>query len=154
MSKIQFSINLAASPKQLLEVVKDYENYPFYLPDQIKNVEIIKKDNEDVITEEVFIFKTIIKKEIKQESKHKIVDNQAMIEILSGPAKNSSINVLFEEIESGSHISINIDLKLGLKGKIFSPLIKKYYPIILTGVFYKMNTKALEIMVDWKIWMI
>lgn len=145
MAKIEFSINLAASPRQLLEVVKDYENYPFYLPDQIKSIQIIKNEDEFVITEDTFVFKTIIKKEIKQQSKHQIKENQALIEILTGPAKNSTINVFFEKIDSGSHILIRMDLKLGLKGKIFLPLIKKLYPTILTGVFYKMNTKALEI---------
>ncbi len=144
MTKIEFTINLAAAPKQLLEVVKDYENYPFYLPDQIQSVKIIKNEEGVIITEDIFIFKTIIKKEIKQESKHQVIGNQALIEILSGPAKNSTVDVLFEKIDSGSHILVKVDLKLGLKGKIFMPIIKRLYPIILTGVFYKMNTKALE----------
>jgi ribosome-associated toxin RatA of RatAB toxin-antitoxin module len=145
MTKIEFTINLAASPKQLLEVVKDYENYSFYLPDQIKSVKIIKNEEGVIVTEDIFIFKTIIKKEIKQESKHEVIDNQAIIEILSGPAKNSIVKVYFEKIDSGCHILVNMDLKLGFKGKIFTPIIKKLYPIILTGVFYKMNTKALDI---------
>ena len=148
MSKIEFSINLAASPKQLLEVVKDYENYPFYLPDQIKSVEIIEDEKDGVITEDTFIFKTMFKKEIKQRSKHQILENKAIVEILSGPAKDSIVNVFFDKNDSGTHVIVDIDLKLGLKGKIFSPFIKKLYPTILTGVFYKINTKALEIGVD------
>jgi ribosome-associated toxin RatA of RatAB toxin-antitoxin module len=145
MVKIEFSISLVASPKQLIKVVEDYENYPFYLPDQIKNVKVIQKDNDETITEDTFVFKTIVKKEIKQKSKHKILDNKVIIEILSGPAKDSIVNAVFEKINSGTKVSVNANLKLGLKGKIFSPIIKKLYPTILTGIFYKMNTKALEI---------
>lgn len=145
MVKIEFSINLPSSPKQLIKIVSDYENYPFYLPDQLKNVKVIQKDDDETITEDTFIFKTIVKKEIKQKSRHKIQDNKAVIEILSGPGKDSIINVLFEKINSGTKVLVNAELKLGIKGKIFSPIIKKLYPTILTGIFYKMNTKALEI---------
>jgi len=148
MVKIEFSINLAASPKQLIKVVEGYENYPFYLPDQLKDVKVIQKDNDETITEDTFIFKTIVKKEIKQKSRHKILDNNVIIEILSGPAKGSIVNVLFEKINSGTKVSFSANLKLGLKGKIFSPIIKKLYPTILTGIFYKMNTKSLEIEVE------
>lgn len=145
MVKIEFSINLPSSPKQLIKIVSDYENYPFYLPDQLKNVKVIQKDDDETITEDTFIFKTIVKKEIKQKSRHKIQDNKAIIEILSGPGKDSIVNVLFEKINSGTKVLVNAELKLGIKGKIFSPIIKKLYPTILTGIFYKMNTKALEI---------
>lgn len=145
MVKIEFSINLPASPKQLIKIVSDYENYPFYLPDQLKNVKVIQKDDDETITEDTFIFKTIVKKEIKQKSRHRIQDNKIIIEILSGPGKDSIVNVLFEKINSGTKVLVNAELKLGIKGKIFSPIIKKLYPTILTGIFYKMNTKALEI---------
>ncbi len=145
MAIIKFSIDLAASPVQLLQVAKDYEKYPFFLPDQLKKVEIIEKNEDHVITEDTFVFNTIFKKEIKQKSKHQILDNQLSMVILSGPIKDSLVNAFFEKTDSGSHISVNIDLKLGLKFKIFLPIIKKLHSLVLTGIFYKMNTKALEI---------
>ncbi len=134
MVKIEFSINLPASPKQLIKIVSDYENYPFYLPDQLKNVKVIQNDDDETITEDTFIFKTIVKKEIKQKSRHKIQDNKAIIEILSGPGKNSIVNVLFEKINSGTEVLVNAELKLGIKGKIFSPIIKKLYPTNLLKI--------------------
>ena len=148
MVKIEFSINLPASPKQLINVVSNYEGYPFFLPDQLKEIRIIEKNNDEVLTEDIFIFRTILKKEIKQKSRHKIQDNKVIIEILSGPAKGSTVFAVFEKINSGTRVLINAELKLGIKGKIFSPIIKKLYPTILTGIFYKMNTKALEIQVE------
>ena len=145
MKKLEFSINLAASPKQLLTVAADYENYPSYLPDQIKSVEILQHSNNETIIELIMIFKTILKKEIKQKSRHIISNNQFNTKIISGSAKGTVVNVLYEKIDSGTKVSVDIDLKLSLKARLFSPLIKKLHKLILTGIFYKMNTKALEL---------
>lgn len=145
MKKLEFSINLAASPEQLLTVATDYENYPSYLPDQIKSVKILQHSNNETIIELIMIFKTILKKEIKQKSCHIISNNQFNTKIISGSAKGTVVNVLYEKIDSGTKVSVDIDLKLSLKARLFSPLIKKLYKLILTGIFYKMNTKALEL---------
>jgi len=145
VKKLEFSINLAASPEQLLTVATDYENYPSYLPDQIKSVEILQHSNNETIIELIMIFKTILKKEIKQKSRHIISNNQFNTKIISGSAKGTVVNVLYEKIDSGTKVSVDIDLKLSLKARLFSPLIKKLHKLILTGIFYKMNTKALEL---------
>ena len=145
MTKLKFSINLAASPEQLLKAGADFENYPHYLPDQLKSVKIIGRDVNETITEEIFVLSTILKKEIKQKSRHKISDNKLIIEVISGPAKGTIVNILYNKIHSGAEVNIDLDLKLDLKYKLFVPLIKKLYKVILTGIFYKMNTTALEI---------
>lgn len=89
------------------------------------------------------LFSSLIKKEIKQKSLHKqIADNKLYTEVLSGPAKGTIINVLYEKNNSGTRISIDIDLKISLKYRILLPLIKKLYKLILTGIFYKMNNTA------------
>ena len=145
MNKLEFSLNLPVSSEQLQLLSQDYENLPNFLPDQLKSVKIIKQNDNETITEEVIVLRTILKKEITQQTLHKkIGDNTLVTEILSGPAKGSTINVTYEKVENGTKISINMDLHLELKAKILQPLIKKWYKIVLTGILYRMNTKILQ----------
>ena len=111
----------------------------------MESVKIKEKTSDAVITEEVLVFKTVIKNKIAQECLHrKISSNELLNEIISGPAKNTVISIKFNEIENGTRVDVNINLKLSLKEKILEPLIKKVYKQILTAMFYKLNTVALE----------
>lgn len=140
MSILEFSLDLPSQPSQLMKLSEDYENLPKYLPDQLKSVRIIEKNETETKTEETIVFSTLIKKEIIQQALHKkISDNKLNTEIISGPAKGTMIYTIFETNNSGSKIIIETDLKLILKAKIFLPLIKKFYKTVLTAVFYKMN---------------
>ena len=140
MTILEFSLDLPAQPNQLMKLTEDYENLPKYLPDQLKSVRIIEKNETETKTEETIVFSTLIKKEIIQQALHKkISDNKLNTEIISGPAKGTMIYIIFETNNSGSKIIIETDLKLILKAKIFLPLIKKFYKTVLTAVFYKMN---------------
>tara|TARA_B000000460_G_scaffold69015_1_gene47408 strand:+ start:462 stop:899 length:438 start_codon:yes stop_codon:yes gene_type:complete len=140
MTILEFSLDLPAQPNQLMKLTEDYENLPKYLPDQLKSVRIIEKNETETKTEETIVFSTLIKKEIIQQALHKkISDNKLNTEIISGPAKGTMIYTIFETNNSGSKIIIETDLKLILKAKIFLPLIKKFYKTVLTAVFYKMN---------------
>jgi len=56
----------------------------------------------------------------------------------------SKVRAQFEANPAGTKVSVSFDLKIALKYKILSPLIKKYYKIILRALFYKMNNMALE----------
>ena len=124
---------------------QDFENLPKYLPDQLKSVKILEKKDGEIKTEETLLFSTIIKKEITQETIHrKSQDNKLITDIITGPAKGTKIETVFIKTESGTDVSCNIDLKLDLKTKMLSPLIKKYYKMILTSILYKMNNKILE----------
>ena len=140
MANLEFSLDLPAQPNQLMKLTEDYENLPKYLPDQLKSVRIIEKNETETKTEETIVFSTLIKKEIIQQALHKkISDNKLNTEIISGPAKGTMIYTIFETNNSGSKIIIETDLKLILKAKILLPLIKKFYKTALTAVFYKMN---------------
>jgi len=140
MSILEFSLDLPSQPSQLMKLSEDYENLPKYLPDQLKSVKIIEKNETETKTEETIVFSTLIKKEIIQQALHKkISDNKLNTEIISGPAKGTMIYTIFETNNSGSKIIIETDLKLILKAKILLPLIKKFYKTALTAVFYKMN---------------
>ena len=145
MTVLQYSLKLGATPDTLMKLMTDYEYMPNYLPDQLKNMKIIEKIDDSVITEEEIFFSTMLKTKIIQKSIHKkISDNELHTEVLSGPAKGTNIHILFSKIESGTEVSISIDLKLNLKIRFLTPLIKKLYKMIMTGILYKMNARALS----------
>ena len=142
---LTFSMNVPAPIDKLIGLLEDFENLPMFLPNQLKSVRILEQNNNETKTEETIIFSTIIKKEIVQEAIHKKKnDNELITDIISGPAKGTTIQTTFLKTDAGTNVSFNIDLKLNLKTKILKPLIKKYYKIILTAVLYKMNNKILE----------
>ena len=145
MSRLQFSLNLTAPTEQLIKLATDYEKLPRFLSDQLKQVRIIKKENNETTTEETIVFSSIVKNQIIQTSVHKqIADNIVLSEIISGPAKGTTLKTVFEKIDSGTKVNVEINLKLSLKAKFLSPLIKKLYKTILLGILYKMNGMALE----------
>ena len=142
---LTFSMNVPASVDKLIGLSEDFENLPMFLPDQLKSVRILEQNNNETKTEEIMVFSTILKKEIVQEAVHKKKnDNELITEIISGPAKGTIIQTVFLKMDTGTNVSFNIDLKLNLKTKILSPLIKKYYKMVLTSILYKMNNKILE----------
>jgi len=142
---LTFSMNVPAPIDKLIGLLEDFENLPMFLPDQLKSVRILEQNDNETKTEETMVFSTIVKKEIVQEAVHKKKnDNELITDIISGPAKGTTIQTIFLKTNAGTNVSFNIDLKLNLKTKIFSPLIKKYYKMVLTSILYKMNNKILE----------
>lgn len=141
---MEFEIALPANKNKLFSIATDFETYKKLLPDQILNIKILQKNENEIITEETLLFASVIKKEITQQSRHKIIDNNIVdSNIISGPLKGSEVHAQFEENSEGTKISISINLRITLKYKILTPLIKKYYKIILRALFYKMNNMAL-----------
>ena len=118
----------------------NFYNMPNLLPRQLKKVEIISEKENQIMTKETLVFKTIVKNEIVQESTHEIGNNEIKTTITSGPAKNSIKNMKVKQKENGSNVEIIIDLKLSLKAKILLPIIKKVYANLLTGILYKIDT--------------
>ena len=144
MSNLHFSITLAASKNELIKLATDYENLPIYMSKQLQSLKIIKQNNDEIITEEIFVFKTL-KFSITQQTIHKkISENQLYWKIITGPIKGTEVTLSFENSKLGTLVSIDADLKLGLKLKIFSPIIKKQYKQILTSILYRMNNDILN----------
>lgn len=141
---MEFSMNMESSVEEVFKKLIDFESMPDLLPRQLKNVEIISKKLDQIVTRETLVFKTIVKNEIVQESSHEIGDNKIKTVITSGPAKDSVINMKLEKRDSGSTIIINIDLKLSLKARILLPIIKKAYQSLLTGILYKIDALIME----------
>ena len=141
---MEFSMNMESSVEEVFKKLIDFESMPDLLPRQLKNVEIISKKLDQIVTRETLVFKTIVKNEIVQESSHEVGDNKIKTVITSGPAKDSEINMKLEKRDSGSTIIINIDLKLSLKARILLPIIKKAYQSLLTGILYKIDALIME----------
>ena len=144
MSKLNFEIILDIEKKLLEKIFVDYEYYPNYL-NQIESVEIIKNDNDEIITKEVLVFSTYLKNKIIQSSTHKKINELFFSEILDGPAKGTTIEMKFTSMKSKTQVNVDVDLKLSLKAKIFYPIVKKAYKHFFQGVFYKMETRSQEI---------
>ena len=144
MSKLDFSMNVDASVEQLMKLATDYENYKNYLPQQIKDIKIIESSDDEIVTEAVLVFSSILKKEMIVQSLHKKIDNNTLYtKIISGPAKGTEVTIYFISGKQ-TKISLSVDLKLSFKAKFLGPLVKKQYKRLLTGIFLKMNTTVLE----------
>ena len=141
---MEFELVLQANKNKLFLIATDFATYKKLLPDQILDIKIIQQNETEIITEETLLFASVIKKEINQQSLHKIIGGNIIdSKIISGPLKGSKVHAQFEENAGGTKISVSLDLKITLKYKILTPLIKKYYKIILRALFYKMNNIAL-----------
>jgi hypothetical protein len=107
-------------------------------------VKVLKKDNNKTVTEEKIRSISILKNSFEQTSAHTVKKNEIETEIISGPAKGTIIESFFQNLDSGTEVIIKINLKLSLKYKLFTPIVKKTYRQMLTGVLYKMNKEIDE----------
>jgi len=133
-------MDLKSNSNDVFTEIINFENLPKLLPRQLKKVEVVKKDGNNVFTKEILVFKTLVKNEIIQESRHEITHDHIRTVIISGPAKDSVINMKLMNKEAGCKILISIDLKLSLKARILLPIVKKVYSGLLTGILYKIET--------------
>ena len=140
MTNLQFSINSTVEPKKLMSFITDFEYYQKFFPSQIKEVKILERQNNEIITEETIIFSTLIKFPFVQKSRHKIIsDKELFTEILDGPAKGSAVKIICNKNDQGSQIKFDADLKLSFKAKLLAPFIKKLYKRYLTAIIYKIS---------------
>ena len=145
MKNLQFIMDSSVEPKKLINYIIDFESYKNFFPDQIKEVKILNKENNEIITEETIIFSTLIKKPFVQKSLHKIIsDKELSTEILEGPAKGSVIKITCTKNDKGSQVEFDAGLKLSLKAKFLSPLIKNFYKRYLTAIIFKITERDLK----------
>ena len=143
MSKLEFKTSSTLNSNILIKNIMDFEYYSKYFPLQIKEVKIIEEKDNEIITEEKIIFRTLVKNIIEQKSLHKkISENEIITEILEGPAKGTIVNIFCNDVSSGSEIIINVDLKLSLKAIFLKPLIKKFYQKYLTALIFKITNRV------------
>ena len=128
-----------------MSFIIDFEYYKKFFPGQIKDIKILDRENDAIITQESIIFTSLLKSSFVQKSRHKLVsDKELLTEIIEGPAKGSVINVKCVENDQGSEVKFDADLKLSLKSKFLRPFIKKFFTRYLTAIIYKINSRDME----------
>lgn len=145
MSKLDFSISSPISKEKLFNYIIDFEYYKNYFPNQINQILITEKNQNEIHTTEEIIFSSIIKNTIHQKSIHKLNPYENITtDIIEGPAKGSTILITLSNTSSETEITFNAELKLSLKAKFLGPLIKKLYKRYLTALMYKISNRDLE----------
>ena len=140
---MEFNITVECDYKEFLKILKDFENLPKYLPRQLQKIQILEKQDNIVIIEVILTFKSLIKNEISQKIKIETEsDNKLILEVLDGHAKNTKVWIVTQSNDCKTQVNVNIDLKLSLKARILSPIIKREYKSLLTGVFLKIGLDA------------
>ena len=136
-------MELDCNNMNFFKILNNYKDLIKYLPRQLKKVDVLEENDTYTIIEVTLSFKTLIKKEITQKIKiEKRYADSLFIQVLDGHAKNTVIRIsIIPNIEK-SLVKAEIDLKLSLKAKILSPIIKREYKHLLTGVFRKMENDA------------
>ena len=63
MANLQFTMNSTLEPEKLMGFITDFESYQSFFPDQIKEVKILERQNDEIFTEETIVFSTLIKRQ-------------------------------------------------------------------------------------------
>ena len=145
MANLQFQTNSPTEPEKLMSYITNFESYQKFFPNQIKEVKILDRQNNEITTEETIIFSTLIKSAFVQKSHHKLMsDKELFTEIIEGPAKGSIIKIICTKNDQGSQIKFDLDLKLSFKAKFLKPFIKKLYKRYLIAIVYKISAHEYE----------
>ena len=145
MANLQFQTDSPIEPEKLMSYITNFEYYQKFFPNQIKEVKILDRQNNEITTEETIIFSTLIKSAFVQKSHHKLMsDKELFTEIIEGPAKGSIIKIICTKNDQGSQIKFDVDLKLSLKAKFLKPFIKKLYKRYLIAIVYKISALEYE----------
>ena len=139
---MEFSTELNCRTEEFFQILTDYEKLPIYLPRQLQKIQVLEYNDDETLIECTIMFKTLIKKEISQKIQINEKDKNLIIKVLDGHAKNTIINLSIISNDEKIEINVDVDLKLSLKAKILSPIIKREYKSLLTGVFAKMALDA------------
>jgi len=145
MANLQFQTDSPIEPEKLMSYITNFESYQKFFPNQIKEVKILDRQNNEITTEETIIFSTLIKSAFVQKSHHKLMsDKELFTEIIEGPAKGSIIKIICTKNDQGSQIKFDLDLKLSFKAKFLKPFIKKLYKRYLIAIVYKISAHEYE----------
>ncbi len=145
MGNLQFQTSSPIEPKKLMDYLTDFTSFQKFFPHQIKDIKILERQNNEIITEETIIFSTLIKSTFTQKSHHRLIsDKELHTKIIEGPAKGSVIKIICMKNDQGSQITFDIDLKLSLKAKFLKPFIKKLYKRYLIAIVYKISALEYE----------
>lgn len=119
---MNFCYDSKAKSTNLIKIFEEIELVLKLSPPQITCSLI---DNKKGIFKQIIPIKSL-KKSFEFEIKYnKISENTFLLEIISGPLKKSILTIEFKDDSGQSKINLNFDIKLGIKYKFFSSIIKK-----------------------------
>ncbi len=110
MPKISFEKIVKAKRAKVFEIVTDYESFQKTLPQYFPSIRIRStRGNVSVVEEHL----KIDERELVMMTKHVITPPRLHeVFVIGGDAKGSYISELYEEIPSGTKITVSADLKL------------------------------------------
>lgn len=126
--KLVFSKETSADLEKLMDIATDYEILPKLFPVEIINKEIAQ--NGVIITQRVSFYKF----NFLQKSLHTKKNNSLITKILSGPLNGSIIESFYETQNNKTKITVEANLKLGLRYKPLGLFIKKRYENALSRI--------------------
>lgn len=147
---VQTDIFIDGDYKKITEIGTDIKNAhnllsPFASP------KIIETKNDFVLLEETLKL-PIIKSEILQKTKYSLIDSNGLrIEILSGPLKGTIVESLYNKKDSGTNVTINLDVQTNFQFKMFKGLLTKRILNVITNILQRSSKfSSLTPNLDWK----
>jgi len=108
--KIEFTRVLDIERKKLFNIMADVNNYPNIFPNNVLSADIISQSKNTIFAKEKFIERGIttnfvVKHEIFPYEKH-------IVTIMDGDATNSTVIATFEDFNSSTKLTIEINMNL------------------------------------------
>jgi ribosome-associated toxin RatA of RatAB toxin-antitoxin module len=145
MASLKFTSVVEVPIEHLLKICTDYEKFPNYLPRQLKTMKIIESNNGTITTEDTIVFSSVVKNTIHQQSIHQqISQNEISNRIISGPAKETTINLILEKNGTKTKINLNIELKLSFKAKFLEPIVRLWYKRVITSILFTVSNEFIQ----------
>lgn len=105
-------------PEEIFNISIDVENFHHTMPDYFESLNIIKKNDREIIVDEIIKFLGF---KLKVQTKHVIKKpNIHEVHILTGPAKGTSFIESYIQSSNGTLISINVTLQFSGIMKLLS----------------------------------
>lgn len=133
---MNFNYLSSASAENLIEIFENIYLLIKISPPQIKYLILDKEKN--LIQQSFFI--NSIKKEFKIEFIHKkISPNSFLSEIISGPIKGTKTTTTILQKGNKAEISVDLNLKLSLKYRLFQPILLKKLESVNMTIFNRLE---------------
>lgn len=136
---MDFSYQSKIKAENLIEIFEEFQLLLKISPPQVK-YDILDKSN-GLIQQTLFV-KSIKKELIFESIYEKKSENSFLIKAISGPLKGTETIIRILEKDDKSEINVELNLKLGLKYKIFSSILSKKIKSINLTLFNRLEKFA------------
>jgi len=140
--KLSFKKKLNADCEKLFEIATDFENMTKLFPLNLKS-RVIKKTKDETVLEEIAKL-SFLNYKIKQITSYKKIDtNTSFAKVIQGPFKGTEIKIHYQDINSGTEVSVDANVKYSKKFFWLAKVIKKRYENALLGILKQVEYLAL-----------